>query len=625
MPNFFERKIEEEDSDESEKTESKKAVFNAVEFFDEYGKAIKDYAEDGGLIFRVGPPGEQSSIDLEKGEVSYDLNLFAKENCSPDESMVVLCHEMEHFRSWRRDPEAYRRLFARMQTKRRIKVLYNSLEDIEAYGSVDSRFPSLKPTRERRQREKLFPGTNYSNQPKHLQFAYAMYRESKAALPEEILKIDKEVREEVEKLKNIDGKETDLISLVSDPEAKPGDRFEIIRDYIEPIYEKFFKEDVEEKKKQEQKGEGEGEGEGGGEEGEKKEGKPKKDEDYFKDEYDDFDSKSPEPIKIDDIKDTLDKEVKRKKEETQKTPEQIANEQFEKEHGVFAKDVENYRYEYEKIRQYIEPLREIFERIISKRKEIKRRLKERTDQGVILDPSLVSQAYIDAQSGVLDSRTQLKIRKEEYDENKPNNFEFTLICDLSGSMQSPNTKETEQRLSAILISEALAEFEEKLKTERLEKHLDLHVMTEMRGFSESDEELKPMSDTIDYKTRVEIAKRLQNCNGGSTRDFESLAKIDKDINEETRGKIEKNDLKKIILMITDGGSDDVRQAKKEKESLAKSGVITKAIQIGEVSDSDKEKFKEVWQKPKKDGYSCKDVSNLVLTIEKLLEEFLENL
>lgn len=636
MPNYFEENLgndAQEKDDKKEDTE-KENIFQANEFFGEHQKAIEDYAEDRGMIFKQ---GDRWAINMEKGEAVYDPKFFNEKGYSPAETMWATCHEIEHFRDWRKDPETYSKLFSRMKFNRRIHILYNSIDDVMVGRNVDKRFPSHKGTRENLYQKKLFPETDYSEIPKHLQFAYTMLREK--MLPEEILKIDKEVREEIERLKNIDEQGADLISLISDPDAKPSDRFEIIRDYIEPIYEKFFKEDVEKKKKQEQKSKGEGEDEekGGKEEREKgeskkekgkqdkKEGKPKKDEDYFKDEYDDFDSKMPEPMPTGDIKDALDKEIKRKKEEARKTPEQVANEQFEKEHNVSVKDVENYRYEYEKIKQYIEPLREVFERIISKRKEIKRRLKEKTDQGVIIDPSMISQAYIDARSGILDSRTQLKIRKEEYDENKPNNFEFTLICDLSGSMQSPNAKETEQRLSAILINEALVEFEEKLKAERLEKHLDLHVMTEARGFSENDEELKPMSDTIDYKTRVNIAKRLQNCAGESTRDFESLAKIDKDINEETRRKIEKNDLKKIVLMITDGGSDDVRQAKKEKESLVKSGVITKAIQIGEVSDSDKEKFKEVWQKPKKDGYSCKDVSKLTPTIEKLLEDFLSDL
>lgn len=622
MKNLFEKKLD--NGDESKTDVEKSALFNAEEFFDEHGKAIEDYAQDRGIIFRR---GNQWAIEMEKGLATYDAKHFADKNFSKPEAMLVSCHEIEHFRDWRRDPEAFRSLFSRMISRRRLKLLYNCLDDIQAYQTVDKRFPSLKEVRENRYRQKLFPATDYTKDPRHLQFAYAILREK--MLPEGIVNLAPEVREAIDDLKNIDGEGTDLIKLVSDPDAKPADRYEIIRDYIEPIYEKFFQEDVKEKKEQEsQEGKKDEGGKGEPEPGKNgKSKKPQSAEDYFSDDYDDFDGKFSEPMSPQDIKDTLDKFIKDKKAKKEKTPEEIAREQFEKEHGVSSQEIENYRADYEKIKQYVESLREIFERIISKRKEIKRRLKERTEQGVVLDPSLISQAYIDAQSGILDSRTQLKIRKEEYDENKPNNFEFTLICDLSGSMddEKPGGKSFEQRLCSVLIMEAFDEFEEKLKAERLEKSLDLRVLTEIRGFGDEDEELKPMSDFLDYKTRVAVASRLAKCNAGSTRDFDSLAKIDKGINEDIRRKIEKNDLKKIVLLITDGGSDDIRQAKKEKEALAKAGVITKAIQIGEVSQTDKEKFKEVWQKPKKDGYSCKNVSELVPTVEKLLEEFLSDL
>lgn len=579
------------------------------EFFDEHGKAIEDYAQDVGLIFRK---GERWEMNMEEGEATYDPKFFIEKGYSDAEVMWATCHEIEHFRDWRKDPETYSRLFSRMKARRRIHLLYNCLDDIMVGREVDKRFPAHKQTKSFLYKEKLFPKIDFSKDPLHLQFAYAMLREK--MVPEDILKLNPEVKKEIEKLKDIDGEGTDLISLVTDPQAKPEDRYEIIRDFIEPIYEKFFQEDVE--KKKDQKGKKA-----------KDKDESKKSEDYFKDDYDDFEDKMPEVIPIDDIKGELDKMVKKIKEEKQKTPEQKAQEQFEKEHGVSFKEVENYRADYEKIKNYIEPLREVFERIISKRKEIKRRLKEKTDQGIIIDPSMISQAYIDAKAGVLDSRTQLKIRKEEYDENKPNDFEFTLVCDLSGSMDEnqPGGKSYEQKMCAVLIMEALAEFEEKLKEERQEKSLDLHVLTEVRGFSEKDEELKEMSDTIDYSTRIKIAKRLSNCSGGATRDFDSLAEIDKSVDEETRRKIENNDLKKIVLLITDGGSDDIRHAKKEKTALIKAGVITKAIQIGEVHDSDKEKFKEVWQKPVKDGYSCENVSKLVPTVEKLLEDFLNDI
>lgn len=616
LGNFFERKLNSADlEDEKDKiVAEKRAVFNSEEFFDEHGKAIEDYAEDRGIIFRR---GDGWAINMERGEATYDPGFFAENGYSADEAMWATCHEVEHFRDWRRDSETYSRLFARFKHRRRLHILYNCLNDITVNRQVDKRFPAHQKTKENLYQEKLFPGNDYSQKSKHLQLVYALLREK--MLPEEMLTLLPEVRAEIEKLKNIDGEGTDLIELVSDPNAKPADRFEIIRDYIEPIYEKFFQEDIEKKKEQKQE-------KGEGEKGEEK-GEPQNPEDYFSDDYNDFDDKMPLPISINDIKDVLDKYVKKQKEDKEKPPEQIAKEQFEKEHGVSAEEMENYRSDYKKIEKYIEPLREIFERIISRRKEIKRRMKEHTDQGVIFDPSLVSQAYIDAQSGILDSRTQLKVKKIEYDENKPNNFEFTLICDLSGSMDQnqPGGKSYEQRLSAILIMEALAEFEEKLKIERLEKSLDLQILTEARGFGDADEELKPLGDTFDYRTRLKIAKRLFNCDGNSTHDFDSLAAVDRDIAEATRQKIEKNDLKKIILLVTDGGSDNVRLAKKEKEALVQAGVIVKAIQIGDVSDSDKEKFREVWQKPKKDGYPCKNVSRLVPTVEKLLEEFLNDL
>lgn len=601
----------EDEKDGAGDAPKKEEVAAGIDFFTAHARAIEDYAESGGIIFRQ---GARWAINMEKGEATYDPKFFTEKGYADAEAMWATCHEVEHFRDWRRDPEIYARLFARMKTRRRIHVLYNCIDDIMVNRNVDKRFPAHRKTKERLYREKLFPGMDYADQPKHLQFAYACLREK--MLPEEILNIAPAARAAIDKLKNIDGQGTDLISLVSDPQAEPKDRFEIIRDYIEPIYEKFFQEDVEERKKRKKSKEGG--------KGEKEEGEPQAAEDYFKDEYDDFDSKSPEAIPIKDIKDALEKGVKRRKAEKSETPDKKAVEQFEAEHGVSFREMENYRADYEKIKRHIEPLRRIFERIISKRKEIKRRLKERTDQGVVLEPSLAAQAYIDARSGVLDSRTQLKIRKEERDENKPNNFEFTLICDLSNSMDenNPGGKSYEQRMCAILIMEALSEFENKLKEERLEKSLDLHIFTETRGFGNADEELKPLSDEIDYKTRINIAKRLARCEGSNTRDFLTLEKIDDNLEKEKVAKIKNNDLKKVVLLITDGGSDDTRKALKEKKALEDAGIIIKAIQVGSPSGSDIEKFKIVWGG---DGRKCPNVEQLVPAVEKLLEDFLEDL
>jgi len=78
----------------------------------------------------------------------------------------------------------------------------------------------------------------------------------------------------------------------------------------------------------------------------------------------------------------------------------------------------------------------------------------------------------------------------------------------------------------------------------------------------------------------------------------------------------------VLILITDGGSDDVSLAKEAKGRLVRQGVIAKAIQIGQPGKSDMEKFRYVWQR---DGSPCKDVSYLVPAIKGLLEGFLNDL
>ena len=91
---------------------------------------------------------------------------------------------------------------------------------------------------------------------------------------------------------------------------------------------------------------------------------------------------------------------------------------------------------------------------------------------------------------------------------------------------------------------------------------------------------------------------------------------------ETKRKIDNGDLKKVLIMITDGGSDDVALAAEAKKRLITKGVIVKAIHIGNSGKADTDKFRNVWRQ---DGVPCKDVSHLVHAISKLLQNFLNEL
>jgi Ca2+-binding EF-hand superfamily protein len=137
--------------------------------------------------------------------------------------------------------------------------------------------------------------------------------------------------------------------------------------------------------------------------------------------------------------------------------------------------------------------------------------------------------------------------------------------------------------------------------------------------------LKPLSDNISYQDRIKIAKYLSNCDGGSTSDYKSLSKIFLNLDNDNKKKIKSNELKKVVLMITDGGSSNVSLAISEKNKLEECGVIVKAVQIGDPGDGDIDKFRQVWRQNKEDGYSCRDVSSLIPTIERLLSDFLNDL
>ncbi len=599
----------------------------AARFFLDNEGAISDYAQQAGFSFE---PGDRWSLDMKSGRGTFDTDYFVSRGYSVAESMWATCHEIEHFRDWRKDPEAYEVLYRKASGARRLGLLYHYLNDIMVNREEDRRFPSHRETRDFLYVTKLFPRIDYTKAPRHIQFITAMLREK--VLPKETLILSDEVREALEKLKNIDDQGTDLIDLVTDPTALPRERFFVIRDYIEPLYEDFFQTDLKKRKKEaKQKAEKtpgslkEESMEGGSRQTAKGyiENDGATDEDYFIREYDESEELLPQALSPEEAREEIEKEIRRRREEA-KAPDLMAREQFKSLHGVSAEEMEDYADDYKKIEGNIDPLRGVFERVIAARKETRRRLKERTDQGVVIDPSMLSQAYIDAQSGIENSRTQLKIHREEYDEHQLRDFEFTLICDLSGSMNEnwPGGKSYEQRLSVILIIEALDEFEKQLKAERQSGAVDLHIFTEVRGFYSDDVELKSLGDSIDFRRRVEISRRLEDCTGNSTADYKSLAEVAAKITPDTEKRIEQGELRKVLILLTDGGSDDITLAKAARDALNRKGVISRAIQIGLQEKEETEKFRYVWHR---DGAHCRNVSRLVLTINKLLEGFLQSL
>lgn len=146
-------------------------------------------------------------------------------------------------------------------------------------------------------------------------------------------------------------------------------------------------------------------------------------------------------------------------------------------------------------------------------------------------------------------------------------------------------KRREQQRAAVLSMEALKEIAELCEDERTNMTEPLEIFSEVYAFQSSDEDGKPlkeMSKEFGEKERIEIMKKLDTA-PGSTTDFVPLETILHELekNQEKLDQISRGEIKKIIFVFTDGGSDDVPRVRKVLEKLRGYGVVVVGIAITE--------------------------------------------
>ena len=144
------------------------------------------------------------------------------------------------------------------------------------------------------------------------------------------------------------------------------------------------------------------------------------------------------------------------------------------------------------------------------------------------------------------------------------------------------TKLQEQRRAAVLLMEALREFAERAQEEKVNLLKPLEVKSEIYAFQATEQDalpLKKMSAELGEKERIDVADRLASTPGSKTTDFIPLEAIYNNINEDDKKKIAEGELKKIIMVFTDGESNDAVRVQNSLERLRKAGVITVAVGI----------------------------------------------
>ena len=329
----------------------------------------------------------------------------------------------------------------------------------------------------------------------------------------------------------------------------------------------------------------------------------------------------PNAVPIDKIEEAL----KKYKEAKGENPADKADKEYAQNLGVKQEDLKKYRKivsELEKIinqetgESVIEELRNLIRRIISQRLKPAISPKYPIEEGEdLVDPA---QLVADVKGGNLQPKVWESIEIKEKKGQKFGEIEITLVADRSGSMDG--NKLVEQRKAVVLFMEVLKEFADICNEERINMTEPLEVRNEIYSFQSSDEDkipLKKMSKELGEKERIEITGKLSSVSG-STTDFVVLEEIDSKLNAGVLKKIKEGELKKIVIVFTDGDSDNPERVQNVLKSLREKGVV--AIGVG-ITESGK----AVLETYAPDARLAEQVEKLALVLGDLLKEHLADL
>lgn len=337
------------------------------------------------------------------------------------------------------------------------------------------------------------------------------------------------------------------------------------------------KEKSKKKKKGKAKGEEDEPDAGGGYDDrtqKKKESDRKKAEKRFKKEYKEYHDGHPEPIPH-EVEEEIRDAIKASLGEKGGRPsmDRAILEQWAREHGLSPEDVLGYRKEFQTIAPLVRELREVFKQITARR--LRQRFKlspQLRTEGEELDDASLVEAYVESRAGGQPSAF-VDTTKGVRETVGFGALDMTIVGDLSGSMD--DTKLAMERKSAILFLEALADFAKEVKEAELESgvSLGLEVRTEARVFGDfGDTAIKGLGAGLEEHERIGVWRKLKKSAGG-TPDFLSLEAIDASLTaEELRGLKEKR-RRKVVVVLSDGESQDAGRVGVAAASLRSKGVI----------------------------------------------------
>ncbi|MDP3769898.1 MAG: hypothetical protein U1A25_02085 [Candidatus Sungbacteria bacterium] len=671
----------------------------AQRMIDSYRRFFMTYAKDVSLQFHL---SNKFYTDLEHGHVNLDTRWFAKKDASHEQILWAILHELSHFRDLAEDPQGMKNFeYIKNQAKKtgammmkkweaaygqtdpefigRLKqrppadphhtqegmnaveqaayqfhhTFFNVLDDIYVNNLLTRKAPVYEEGSEGGEsvkdlyKHKLFPETDYTKIPRHLQFIYTLIREEMVS--DEPVVVSAEVEGLLSKKIKFQGREYTPKELV-EPFLKPKSgrntkasyRYIVIRNTLEPIFLDLLKKDIDEwqPKKPEPRDDDEGQGAG---EGMPSEGSINP----FDAPYQQFKENSPDQLDDHDIeawtkKFHEDQEKGHKAQEDEdaenaKTQEQRAREAQDAmdrawcgEHNIDYAIFEEFKKIEQEVAPYLADLSRFWQSIIygsSRRQE--RGMEGYFPTGELDIPKVIEQWPKIQQGDLHETAVMRRMVSREAVVKKPELIRVRILGDMSGSMEYPKEKKHLLQQCLVLILSSLREFNSYLNMTRSHTKSKMETDTQAWIYGTEPKVVKRLRKDIgiqeEQKEIITIFSQAQETLG-DTHDEKPLKIIFDSLSQTDRERIAQKKIMEIVLEITDGGSTKPALTRHEVDRLENIGVILAAFQIGKVGASEQAAFHVVWNENREEPLGTvvgEHIENLLPALTQALKKYLQ--
>ena len=510
--------------------------------------------------------GKGWATDPETGSFTIDPSFFTEKGYSADHCVFATLDElMAHVRDVKHDPAFAARqntfiMGSKDPQERQARNIFNNIfTDIHGNKQIMNMLPAMREVGADLYDNRLFPTerdsepVDYTKEPMHLQFLYKIIRQE--MIPGSETPVRQEVDEAIDQLRNFQGGQIDLISFLTDPNAKGSDgkkmsgndRFDYWLTQIWPRYEKLIELDKQEAKDNQQDSDSPQNDTG------------EQNNNPFSDAYTDyFDNRHPDPLSPEEHE-KIHKTIKKANQDKRReniTPEQReysrqreADRRYREQTGHSLREKEKYNSEVRRFRKQINQMRQVFRSVLDEVVATRRGLSRRAHQdGDVLDPNRLAQTVADIRSGVapeafqryeaIRGRTELSCKTD-----------YFFVFDCSDSMAGKSAQSAAS--CAVIMLEGLASMERDIRKLEKEQNIDLSdlsVRTALYTFGNSSVCHKPLGSGLNDKQRLDTYAAVSAADAGGTADYLAL--------QEIAGLPRDHDRQRVIVVVTDGESND---------------------------------------------------------------------